>query len=277
VSVDARALLRYLRQRRELGEVEWVLDSFSAAAAEALLDAALAGAAPATPGSRQGAASHRLQEVQPNVGGERAAARPDAGGPVVAPPSSTGTNDAAALAQLAQEASGCTRCRLCEGRRHVVFGEGAADAGVVVVGEAPGAEEDRTGRPFVGPAGKLLDLLLLSAGFPRARVYICNVLKCRPPRNRDPLADEVASCTPYLRRQIELIRPRVLLALGRFAGQVLLDSDESMGRLRGQVRPYRGVPVVATYHPAYLLRSPRAVRAAWDDFQLLRRVFNGQH
>jgi uracil-DNA glycosylase family 4 len=154
----------------------------------------------------------------------------------------------------------------------VVFGDGAADADVVVIGEAPGAEEDRTGRPFVGPAGKKLDLLLLSAGFPRERVFICNVLKCRPPKNRDPLADEVASCAPYLRRQIELIAPNVLLAVGKFAAQLLLDTDESMGRMRGRVRSYRGVPVVATYHPAYLLRSPTRVRDAWEDFQLLRRV-----
>lgn len=268
--VNARALLRYLRQRRELGEVEWVLDAVTAADAEALLDVALSGGAASAGPTRP-------------AGEPAAMARPadDADGPVVAPDAS-GTRHVeeaqhgTELAQLAQEASGCTRCRLCEGRRHVVFGEGATDAEVVVVGEAPGAEEDRTGRPFVGPAGRLLNLLLLSVGFPRERVYICNVLKCRPPRNRDPLADEVASCTPYLRRQIELIQPRVLLSLGRFAGQVLLDSDESMGRLRGQVRRYRGVPVVATYHPAYLLRSPRAVRAAWDDFQLLRQVFNGQ-
>ncbi|MGH7482802.1 MAG: uracil-DNA glycosylase, partial [Longimicrobiales bacterium] len=176
------------------------------------------------------------------------------------------------LVVLEREASACTRCRLAGTRQHVVFGEGAADADVIVVGEAPGAEEDRTGRPFVGRAGKLLDLLLLSAGFPRDRVFICNVLKCRPPNNRDPLADEVSSCAPYLRRQIELIEPAVLLAVGRFAAQLLLGSDESMGRLRGRVGTYRDVPVVATYHPAYLLRSPQWVRAAWEDFQLLRRV-----
>ncbi len=235
-----RALLRYLRQRLELGEREWILDGVgSAQALAAVLH-------PAAPRGRAAAAA----EVD--------------------------RSDSTPLEVLAAEASECTRCRLCEGRRNVVFGEGSAVADVVVVGEAPGAEEDRTGRPFVGAAGKLLDLLLLSAGFPRERVYICNVLKCRPPNNRDPLPDEVASCTPYLRRQIELISPSVLLSLGRFAGQLLLDTDESMGRMRGRPRSYGGVPVVATYHPAYLLRAPGAVRSAWEDFQLLRRVFDEQ-
>lgn len=245
MTLDAATLLRYLRQRLELGQREWLLENVRGDDAVAALVRGVSA------GSAQGMESG-----------------------VVAVAS--GDERATALAALAAEAAGCTRCRLCEGRHSVVFGEGSVAADVVVVGEAPGAEEDRTGRPFVGPAGKLLDLLLLSAGFPRDRVYICNVLKCRPPKNRDPMADEVASCTPYLRRQIELIEPKVLLAVGRFAAQTLLASDETMGRMRGQVRAYRGVPVIASYHPAYLLRSPRAVRPAWEDFQLLRRVFDEQ-
>ncbi|MFW6201564.1 MAG: uracil-DNA glycosylase, partial [Gemmatimonadota bacterium] len=179
-----------------------------------------------------------------------------------------------ALEVLREEALGCTKCRLHEDRRNVVFGEGAEDADVVVVGEAPGREEDRTGRPFVGPAGKLLDLLLLSVGLPRERVFICNVLKCRPPKNRDPRPDEVECCSPYLRRQLEVISPRVLLAVGRFAAQTLSDSDESIGRLRGRVHTYRGIPLVASYHPAYLLRSPNQVQRTWEDFQLMRQVLD---
>lgn len=159
----------------------------------------------------------------------------------------------------------------------MVFGEGSATADVVVVGEAPGQEEDRTGRPFVGRAGKLLDLLLASAGFPRADVYICNVLKCRPPNNRNPLPEEVSPCTTnFLHGQLEAIAPRVLLAVGKFAAQALLDSQESIGRLRGTVHTYRGTPLVVTYHPAYLLRSPQMTRVAWQDFQLVRRVLDEQ-
>lgn len=175
---------------------------------------------------------------------------------------------------LATEASGCTRCGLAGSRTQVVFGRGDPAADLVVVGEAPGGEEDRQGLPFVGPAGKMLDLLLLAAGFPRDRVYICNVLKCRPPSNRDPQADEVASCSPWLHRQLELIRPKVLLAVGKFAGQMLSGSESSISRLRGVVHSYRDIPVVATYHPAYLLRSPHATRGTWQDFQLMRRVLD---
>jgi uracil-DNA glycosylase len=179
-----------------------------------------------------------------------------------------------ALGRLAAEASGCVKCRLSTGRTQVVFGRGSGAAELVVVGEAPGGEEDRAGLPFVGPAGKLLDLLLLSVGFDRDAVYICNVLKCRPPNNRDPRPDEVAECAPYLHAQLELVAPRALLAVGRFAAQMLAGSDASMGRLRGRIHEYRGTPVVATYHPAYLLRSPNATRKAWQDLQLLRQVLD---
>jgi uracil-DNA glycosylase len=178
------------------------------------------------------------------------------------------------LASLGAEAAGCQKCRLSASRTQVVFGRGSGQAELVVVGEAPGGEEDRRGEPFVGPAGKLLDLLLLSAGFDRDSVYICNVLKCRPPNNRDPRPDEVAQCTPYLHGQLEAIAPRALLAVGKFSSQTLAGSEESIGRLRGQVHSYRGIPVVATYHPAYLLRSPHATRKTWQDLQLLRQVMD---
>jgi DNA polymerase len=155
-----------------------------------------------------------------------------------------------------------------------VFGEGDSSADLLVVGEAPGVEEDRTGRPFVGPAGQLLDKMLAAIGFRREEVYICNVLKCRPPSNRDPLGDEVASCRPYLRRQVELIKPKAICAFGRFAAQTLLTSEASLGRLRGGTHDFMGIPVVVTYHPAALLRNTQWKRPAWEDLQLLRRVYD---
>jgi uracil-DNA glycosylase len=193
-----------------------------------------------------------------------------AGGVRPASASGAGTG----LHVLAQEAAGCQKCGLSAGRTQVVYGRGNGSAELVVVGEAPGAEEDRQGLPFVGPAGRLLDLLLLAVGFDRESVYICNVLKCRPPNNRDPRPDEVATCAPYLHAQLEAIAPRALLAVGRFAAQQLAASEANMGRLRGEVHRYRGIPVVATYHPAYLLRSPRATRKTWQDLQLLRQVLD---
>lgn len=169
----------------------------------------------------------------------------------------------------------CTRCSLRHGRQHVVFGEGSLEARVVCVGEAPGAVEDETGRPFVGPAGKLLDRLLLSVGFARDEVYICNVLKCRPPGNRDPRPEEIEACSPYLRRQLDLIRPRVVVAFGTFAARTLLQVRESLGRLRGRTHIYRGFPVVVTYHPAALLRNPAWTRPTWEDLQRVREMAEG--
>ncbi|HEX7243342.1 MAG TPA: uracil-DNA glycosylase, partial [Longimicrobiaceae bacterium] len=171
-------------------------------------------------------------------------------------------------------ALGCPRCRLAETRGKVVFGEGSPDADVMIVGEAPGAEEDRTGRPFVGRAGKLLTLLLASVGLAREEVYVCNVLKCRPPGNRNPQADEVEACSPYLLRQVELVKPRVIAAFGTFAAQTLLGTTIPIGKLRGRVHEYRGVPLIPTYHPAALLRTPSWVRPTWDDLQRLRAVLD---
>jgi uracil-DNA glycosylase family 4 len=146
----------------------------------------------------------------------------------------------------------------------------------MVVGEAPGANEDRTGLPFVGQAGKLLDLLLASVGLSRLEsVYICNVLKCRPPGNRNPEAGEIQSCSPYLKRQIELVRPEVILAVGTFSAQVLTGSNQPLGKLRGSVHSYQGVPTIVTYHPAALLRNSGWTRATWDDLQLMRDVLDG--
>jgi uracil-DNA glycosylase family 4 len=163
----------------------------------------------------------------------------------------------------------CIRCGLHSHRTHIVFGEGHPSARVVLVGEGPGREEDRMGRPFVGPAGKLLDRIIASMGWRRQEVYICNVIKCRPPRNRDPLPDEIEACGPFLRRQLQAIRPQAILALGSFAAQFLLSSQQPISRLRNQVYQFEGIPVVPTYHPAYLLRNPLQKRQAWKDVQLL--------
>jgi len=179
------------------------------------------------------------------------------------------------LATLAGLVARCVRCPLHETRTNPVFGEGAPDARVVCVGEAPGAREDETGRPFVGRAGQLLDRLLLTVGLPRESVYICNVLKSRPPNNRDPLPDEVAACSPYLLRQLELIRPEVIVAFGAFAARTLLESTAALGRLRGHVHRYAGFPVVVTYHPAALLRNPGWTRPTWEDLQIVRGLLDG--
>lgn len=172
-------------------------------------------------------------------------------------------------------ALGCQRCRLAQGRTQVVFSDGNPQARLMVVGEAPGANEDRTGLPFVGQAGKLLDLQLASIGLSRKEsVYICNVLKCRPPGNRDPMPDEIELCSPYLKRQIELVAPEVILAVGTFSAKLLTGMNKPLGRLRGEVYSYEGVPLVVTYHPAALLRNSGWTRAAWDDLQLLRQVLD---
>jgi DNA polymerase len=173
-------------------------------------------------------------------------------------------------------AEACTRCGLHSTRTKVVFSDGAADASVLCVGEAPGANEDRTGLPFVGRAGKLLDRLLLSAGFPRSEVFICNVLKCRPPGNRNPLPDEIESCSPFMLRQLELVGPTVIVAFGTFAAQTLLGCRDSLRHLRGRTHLYQGFPLVVTYHPAALLRNPGWTRPTWRDLQLARRIVDGE-
>ncbi len=170
---------------------------------------------------------------------------------------------------LQSEVASCRACDLCETRTNTVFGVGDREAECMVVGEAPGADEDRQGEPFVGRAGQLLDAMLLAIGLSRQQVYIANILKCRPPRNRDPLPAEVAACEGYLKQQIALVKPRIILAVGRVAAQNLLKTDTPIGKMRGRDYIYgdSGIPVVVTYHPAYLLRSPREKRKAWADLQ----------
>jgi len=213
---------------------------------------------------------------------ERRGARPAVAGQPVKPVPSPSLNtppvmsDAALMDwdTLERTVLGCTRCALHQTRTQAVFGVGNRNAQWMVIGEAPGADEDRQGEPFVGRAGQLLNEMLKAIGLRREEVYIANVLKCRPPGNRDPLPDEAATCEPYLKRQIELIKPRIILAVGRIAAQNLLKTDTKIGALRGKRHVYPGtdVPLVVTYHPAYLLRSPLEKRKAWDDLQLARRV-----
>lgn len=173
---------------------------------------------------------------------------------------------------LEREALACTKCALHATRTQVVFGVGNRGASWMVVGEAPGADEDRQGEPFVGRAGQLLNEMLRAAGVAREQVYIANILKCRPPENRDPRPEESASCEGYLQRQIALLRPGLLLAVGRIAAQNLLRVDTPIGQLRGRVHRYgpAGIPLVVTYHPAYLLRSPGQKRKSWEDLCLAR-------
>ncbi len=179
---------------------------------------------------------------------------------------------AISLEAIAQLVAGCTKCRLCEGRRHTVPGEGAAEARLVVVGEGPGRVEDETGRPFVGPAGELLTKILGAIELPRERVFICNVVKCRPPENRLPQFDEIAACVPYLFRQIEIVKPKVILAMGGTAAQTLLNTKQSLGALRNLVHRFRGIPLIVTYHPAALLRNPNWKKPTWDDVRIARRL-----
>jgi uracil-DNA glycosylase family 4 len=306
---------RYLRQQIELGAPPVVLEALSAAEAQGLLEQGLPvraleargtgqvaprGAEPAaTSTSSSGATARPAAAASAPVASppapaasaasaapEPAPASPAAGASDPSPsPSEAAVTGAGAVPPdvaamdyetLREAALGCTRCQLAQTRTQGVFSDGHPDARVMVVGEAPGANEDTTGTPFVGAAGKLLDLMLASVGLSRREsVYICNVIKCRPPGNRNPEAHEIATCSPWLHRQIELVRPEVILAVGTFAGQLLSGhADRTLGALRGEVHRYRGVPLIVTYHPAALLRNGSWTQPTWDDLQLLRQVLD---
>jgi DNA polymerase len=176
---------------------------------------------------------------------------------------------------LRERVAGCTACDLCKTRTQTVFGVGNKQAEWLIIGEAPGAEEDRQGEPFVGRAGQLLNAMLLAIGLPRETVFIANVLKCRPPGNRDPKPDEVSRCLPYLSAQIALLKPKILLAVGRIAAQNLLATDLPLARLRGKLHTFgdANTPLVITYHPAYLLRTPADKRKAWEDLKFARATY----
>jgi uracil-DNA glycosylase len=178
-----------------------------------------------------------------------------------------GPRGAASLTLVREELGDCQRCKLAPSRQNLVFGVGNPEAHLVFVGEAPGADEDAQGEPFVGKAGQLLTKMIEAMGYARGDVYICNVLKCRPPGNRNPEPDEVAACEPFLKKQLGAIRPRMIVALGKFAVQCLLRDDSPISRLRGNFRTYEGIPLMPTFHPAYLLRDPSKKKLAWDDLK----------
>jgi len=301
--MDAREQLRqYLEQRREAGEHDLVLDGLSADDALRLLGAAATAVRrpsardagetpPSTLGPEHASADWRDvlrrsgaspdQETQRREEREVLASTQDA----LAPPGLTvGVDDrelfGGALAHLdsldavATSVAACTRCPLYSSATNPVPGQGNANAALMIVGEAPGATEDEQGLAFVGAAGQLLTKILAAVDLKREDVFICNVLKHRPPGNRNPMPDEVTACSPYLIRQFELIRPKAILALGTFAAQTLLQTKLAIGKLRGQVHRYHGVPLIVTYHPAALLRNPSWKRPTWEDVQLVRRILD---
>ena len=307
-------LRQYLEQRRELGESEFVLDGLSldealraigAASAPATRGAVAAGPAPdaaTRSGARDASTPSDWRKALRAIGAEHPSEpakigryeMPTAGTTAGAPASASHEGevngivigapladaDAGALAHLdsidavARAVASCQLCSLHATARQSVPGEGNPRAGFVCVGEAPGATEDETGRPFVGAAGQLLTKILAAINLSREDVFICNVLKHRPPGNRNPAPDEIAACSPYLLRQLALLQPRVILALGTFAAQTLLRTSTPIGKLRGQVHRYHGVPLIVTYHPAALLRNSNWKRPTWEDVQLARRVFD---
>jgi len=291
-------LRRYLEQRRELGEREFVLDGLSVDEALRIVGAGRAEAPPPTDFGQAEAASPddwraalRAAGAAPSrsLDSPRAergipASTPEVGGQLAPSGIMVGTTSHElfgaggpsldSLDSVASAIATCTRCPLYATAKNPVPGEGNSQADFMLVGEAPGATEDETGRPFVGHAGQLLEKILAAIKFTREDVFIVNVLKHRPPGNRNPRPEEVSACSPYLVRQIELIRPKVLVALGTFAAQTLLDTKLSIGKLRGQIHRYYGVPLVVTYHPAALLRNPAWKRPTWEDVQLARRILD---
>jgi uracil-DNA glycosylase family 4 len=306
--VNAKALLRrYLEQRRELGETELVLDSLDVDEVMRLLGAA----GRAQPVARQTSSQPSLRKLAEEIAGEDVKDWRDslrqAGVNVDASSSTTGAQSPPTSAEPSQEmafkkgiviSSGeaelipgsiekldtldeiakkvhkCTRCPLYETATKGVPGEGNPKAKLVCVGEAPGAKEDETGRPFVGQAGQLLNKILAAIDLTREEVFICNVLKHRPPGNRNPRPEEVEACSPYLIRQLELIKPKVIVAFGTFAAQTLLNTKTPIGQLRGLMHKYHGIPLVVTYHPAALLRNPSWKRPTWEDVKLARRILD---
>ena len=306
--MDAKNLLRrYLEQRRELGESELVLDSLNVEDVMRLLGAA-GGSLPAKQSQRSvrelaGVPSQdwrvSLRDAGVNVDPVSPAPVAASVEPTIesAPTTPEIPNDMAfkkgivipvnetelvpsvieklrSLDEIAEKVRKCTRCPLYETATNAVPGEGDPKAKLVCVGEAPGAKEDETGRPFVGQAGQLLTKILEAIDLTREQVFICNVLKHRPPGNRNPRPEEVEACSPYLIRQLELIKPKVIVAFGTFAAQTLLQTKAGIGQLRGLVHRYHGIPLIVTYHPAALLRNPAWKRPTWEDVKLARRILD---
>ncbi len=277
---------RYLQQLIDLGESDLVLPDREQGTARGVQGSSQtvspavvpslqsAGSSPAGPRAAQppqpkkAPAEGALPALQPGIVAEAPAPRDDlfAADPL---------RELTSLGALEPVIDACRKCQLGSSRLHSVPGEGNPKARLVLVGEAPGATEDETGRPFVGRAGKLLEDILAAIGLKREDVFICNVLKCRPPGNRTPEPLEVTACSPYLHRQLELIGPRVILAMGLPAAHALLGGHASLGEMRLKLHRYRGIPLIVTYHPAALLRNPHWKRPTWDDVRIARRIYDG--
>lgn len=305
--MNAKALLRaYLEQRRELGETELVLDSLDVDEVMRLLGATgrprvADRPVPAQPSLRKLAEEIAGEDVkdwrdslrQAGVNVDASSSARNESLPPTAEPAqdmafkkgiviSSGEAELIpgaiekldTLEQIAKKVDKCTRCPLYETATKGVPGEGNPKAKLVCVGEAPGAKEDETGRPFVGQAGQLLNKILAAIDLTREEVFICNVLKHRPPGNRNPRPEEVEACSPYLIRQLELIKPKVIVAFGTFAAQTLLNTKTPIGQLRGLMHKYHGIPLVVTYHPAALLRNPAWKRPTWEDVKFARRILD---
>lgn len=298
--MDARAQLRaFLEQRIEAGETELVFEGMTATEALTALEAAASGRSDRGSGGGPSDWRETLRAAGAAVPAP-AAPEPKAEPPAWVPPPkpgatapaalqarpglSVGTGESelfggslggvASLEDVAALVAACTLCPLYQTATNPVPGTGNPRAGLMVVGEAPGATEDQQGKPFVGAAGQLLTKILSAIQLTRDDVFITNVLKHRPPLNRNPQPQEVQACSPYLLRQLELVRPKAILALGTFASQTLLQTNQSIGSLRGSVHRYYGIPLVVTYHPAALLRNPSWKRPTWEDVQLVRRILN---
>ena len=284
--MNARDKLRiYLEQRRELGESEFVLDSMSVDEVMRTLGAIAKGTKvqEASPRERLKSATGDWRTVLAEQEAVQATPQPPT---PAAPPSGITVETAndelfgsdimryGSLATIAKAVEACTRCPLYKTATNGVPGEGDPNARLVCVGEAPGANEDETGRPFVGQAGQLLTKILAAVDLTREEVFITNVVKHRPPGNRNPAPGEIEACSPYLVRQLELIKPKVIVAFGTFAAQTLLNTKTPIGKLRGEVHRYHGIPLVVTYHPAALLRNPSWKRPTWEDVKLARRILD---
>jgi DNA polymerase len=273
---------RYLRQQIELGGAEVILSETGDVPSRGDLVQADAGGVgnPVDPGTSGGAPMGTQANVSRSGADKWRAGAPPIPGPGLAvrsPAAAPGEDPLAGLDSLETLAKRITStycCGLCPARTNAVPGEGNPNAGLVLVGEGPGATEDETGRPFVGAAGRLLDEILGAVGLARGDVFICNVVKCRPPQNRKPLPDEIDACIPYLHRQLAIIGPKVIVTLGGTAAEALLGVKQSLGRLRGLVHTYDDVPLVATYHPAALLRNPNWKKPTWDDVRIARQLLD---
>jgi len=262
---------RYLAQQVELGGAEVILET---ALVRREAPAGAPASSPPSPSSATSPSSPPSQQKwkkgAPSIPGP---------GIYIEPPAPTllsgnALSELETLDAVAERIRTTHCCGLCPGRTNAVPGEGNPSAQLMFIGEGPGATEDALGRPFVGQAGKLLDEIIQAIGLRREDVYITNIVKCRPPQNRKPLPDEIAACMPYLHRQIALIRPKVIVALGGTAGEALLDARKSLGELRGKVHSYGGIPLVVTYHPAALLRNPNWKKPTWDDVRIARQLID---